>query len=86
MILFNQKDPIHQYFMVSLTLMYYAAGDPKDVYDMDDLDWFMEVFDLKDENEIAKWLSLECHKEIYEDWSKLKVMNNSNHQQQSKKP
>ena len=54
---FNYADPLHQFYGVKLTIMRWASGDMKDVYEDDTLEGFMDTFKLKSEEEVALWLN-----------------------------
>lgn len=73
------NNPIHQYILVRLTLMYYASGDVKDVYEDEELCWVIwKEFKLPPNNMgIYRFISRNDVSDIYEDHSMLRVTNES---------
>lgn len=68
---FNPFNPIQNKWMVKLTLIYWANGDVKDLYEDEDYQNFKDLFHLHTDQETEQWLNV--HKYIYQNWHLLKI-------------
>ena len=72
----NLGNPVHQHILLKLTLIHYASGDCKDVYEDEEMRLLIQQeFGPSTDDEIAEFLGRDDVHGYYSHWDKLRVTN-----------